>query len=77
MKKSEEELDSDLMDELLDAMSGRDADALHKPQAAAPGHTIEIHIKPGVAPMIEKEDDEDEDEMLPAPNMDAMKKGKR
>lgn len=81
-KKTDEEMDSDLMDELLDAMSGRDVEALHAQPAAPAGHIIEIHIKPGAAPVIEKETEDDEsaeDRMLPDPDeLDAiMKKGKR
>ena len=64
----DDEMDARLMDELIDAMSGRDADSLY-PAQGNHGAVVEIHIKPGGMPHAEPDGDEERREgMLPNPD---------
>lgn len=67
---NEDELDDRLMDELINAMSDRDAGSLY-PSDGGHGAVVEIHIKPGGMPHGEPDGDEDPERregMLPDPD---------
>ena len=74
MKKSEHEIDSDLMDELMAAMGDVEGKKLFPSEAKPAGSVVEIHIHPPAGAETPEEEKKEAEEMTPE-EMDELLKG--